>query len=307
MEFHQVRYFLAVCRTLNFSRAAEECDVSQPSLSRAIKLLEDELGGELFRRERSLTHMTPLGVAVMPKLKQCFESTMAARTTAKAFFKEGQAPLRLAVARSIGIEKMTPMLAQVTKAFPRIEIKLARGTPREIVERLKSGDAEIAIAGPLGGEWDRLDARGLFDEPFGLVMHRRHPLASQSCILPEHLQHERLLCRPDCHIAETLLNELTAAGVRDIGFHEAPQLEDLLSMVRADLGIGILPISERIDEDLVVSDVRGIALRRQISVYTVAGRPHTPAASTLTMLLRANQWVDVEAVSAQWSKQAVGQ
>ena len=54
MEMHQIRYFLGVSRTLNFTRAAEECNVSQPSLTRAIKLLEEELGGELFRRERNL-------------------------------------------------------------------------------------------------------------------------------------------------------------------------------------------------------------------------------------------------------------
>ncbi len=58
MEMHQVRYFLAVCETLNFTRAAERCNLAQPSLSRAIKKLEDELGGLLFRRERNRTHLT---------------------------------------------------------------------------------------------------------------------------------------------------------------------------------------------------------------------------------------------------------
>jgi len=60
MEMHQVRYFLAVARTLNFTRAADECNVSQPSLTRAIKQLEAELGGDLFRRERP-TQLTELG------------------------------------------------------------------------------------------------------------------------------------------------------------------------------------------------------------------------------------------------------
>jgi hypothetical protein len=61
MEMHQIRYFLAAARTLNFTHAAEECHVAQPSLSQAIKKLEEELGGLLFRRERSLTHLTDLG------------------------------------------------------------------------------------------------------------------------------------------------------------------------------------------------------------------------------------------------------
>jgi len=60
MEMHQVRYFLAVCDELNFTRAAEKCNVAQPSLTRAVKLLEGELGGELFRRERPRVILTPL-------------------------------------------------------------------------------------------------------------------------------------------------------------------------------------------------------------------------------------------------------
>jgi hypothetical protein len=71
MEMHQVRCFLAVARTLNFTRAAEECHVAQPSLTRAIKLLEGELGGDLFRRERPRAMLTPLGERMFPLLKQC--------------------------------------------------------------------------------------------------------------------------------------------------------------------------------------------------------------------------------------------
>jgi DNA-binding transcriptional LysR family regulator len=70
MEMHQIRYFLAVCETLNFTRAAEQCNVTQPALTRAIQKLEEELGGLLFRRERHLTHLTDLGRLVRPQLEQ---------------------------------------------------------------------------------------------------------------------------------------------------------------------------------------------------------------------------------------------
>ena len=68
VEMHQIRYFLAVCEALNFTRAAESCNVSQPSLTRAIKGLEDELGGPLFRRERNNTHLTGLGEMMLVSL-----------------------------------------------------------------------------------------------------------------------------------------------------------------------------------------------------------------------------------------------
>src|SRR6516162_9497518 len=71
MEMHQVRYFLGVARTLNFTRAAEECNVAQPSLTRAVRQLEEELGGDLFRRERPHAQLTELGQRMQPLLQQC--------------------------------------------------------------------------------------------------------------------------------------------------------------------------------------------------------------------------------------------
>ena len=76
MEMHQVRYFLAVAQELNFSRAAEKCNVTQPSLSRAIQQLEGELGGPLFHRERHLTHLTDLGQMVRPHLETVYNAAI---------------------------------------------------------------------------------------------------------------------------------------------------------------------------------------------------------------------------------------
>ena len=85
MEMHQVRYFLAVSETLNFTRAAERCNVSQPALTRAVKKLEEELGGPLFRRERNLSHLTELGRMMKPHLEQSLAGTIAAMATAQDF------------------------------------------------------------------------------------------------------------------------------------------------------------------------------------------------------------------------------
>jgi LysR family hydrogen peroxide-inducible transcriptional activator len=83
MEMHQVRYFLAVAEQLNFTKAAESCNVSQPSLTRAIKLLEEEFGGLLFHRERANTHLTDLGRTVLPHLQQIYDEAHAAKRRAQ--------------------------------------------------------------------------------------------------------------------------------------------------------------------------------------------------------------------------------
>ena len=103
MEMHQVRYFLATARLLNFTRAAEECNVAQPSLTRAVKQLEQEFGHELFRRERNLTHLTEFGRRMTPFLQQCYDSAAAAKSLASSLKKGAFAPLALAISRSISL------------------------------------------------------------------------------------------------------------------------------------------------------------------------------------------------------------
>ena len=92
METNQVRYFLTLCRELNFTRAAELCHVSQPALTKAIKNLEEELGGELFRRERGNTHLTDLGRLVKPHFEQVFAATETARAGLKTMCLDKLAP-----------------------------------------------------------------------------------------------------------------------------------------------------------------------------------------------------------------------
>src|SRR5262245_12530141 len=101
MEMHQVRYFLAVARTLNFTRASEECHVSQPSLTRAIKHLEGELGADLFRRERPAAQLTELGERMLPLLQQCYDSALGARALASSIKAGDVSALRLALSRTI--------------------------------------------------------------------------------------------------------------------------------------------------------------------------------------------------------------
>src|SRR6516165_3359274 len=104
MEMNHVRYFLSVARALNFTRAAEQCGVAQPSLSRAIKQLEGELGSELFRRERPQAILTELGHRMLPILTRCFESAAAAQALAAGIGKGGAAALRVALSASVDVK-----------------------------------------------------------------------------------------------------------------------------------------------------------------------------------------------------------
>src|SRR5689334_1677776 len=123
MEVHQIRYFLATVSELNFTKAAEKCNVSQPSLTRAIKQLEGELGGDLFRRERPQAQLTELGQRMLPLLKQCYESALGARSLASELKKGQVGSLRIALSRTISLDLLLFHLGELKKAFQGLEMK----------------------------------------------------------------------------------------------------------------------------------------------------------------------------------------
>ena len=290
MELHQIRYFLSLSEHLNFTAAAEACNVSQPALSRAIAQLEGELGGELFRRERKLTHMTDFGRAVLPSLRDCFQANLSVKELARDYHQEGHVPLRLALSRSFDMDVLSPLLVELGRAFPRIEIGVFRGTSREITDRLRGGDVEIAVAGQLSDEWERIESKRLFEERFGLLIRRDHKLARADLIELLELAEERLLGCPDCAITDALRTKLKQVGASRVLGHEVNAIEDIRTLVDADFGVGVWAANRGYDRDLLITYIDGYQMSRWVQVYTVFGRAHSAAARTLINLLRARDW-----------------
>jgi DNA-binding MarR family transcriptional regulator len=100
LQLYQVRYFLALARTLNFTRAAEQCNVTQPALTKAVQKLEQELGGTLIHRERHLTQLTELGKMILPTLEKIFAAAEAVRLQAQGYQKKTIAPLKIGLVPS---------------------------------------------------------------------------------------------------------------------------------------------------------------------------------------------------------------
>lgn len=253
MELHQIRYFLALSEFLNFTAAAEACNVSQPALSRAIAQLEAELGGELFRRERKLTHMTDFGRAVLPALRDCYQANLSVKALARDYHQEGHAPLRLALSRSLDIAVLSPLLVELGKAFPRIEISVFRGTSREITDRLRNGEVELAVAGQLSEDWERIESKRLFEEQFGLLIKKNHKLAREELVELRELAEERLLGCPDCAITEALRLKLKQEGAARVLAHEVDAIDDIPTLVKSDFGVGVWPIERGYDRDLLIT------------------------------------------------------
>jgi DNA-binding transcriptional LysR family regulator len=290
MEMHQVRYFLAAVSELNFTKAAERCNVSQPSLTRAIKQLEGELGGDLFRRERPQAQLTELGERMLPLLKQCYESALGARSLASAIKSGEIGTLRLALSRTIELAPLLCHFDELARLFAGLDMKILRGTVPEIVEHLKRGDAELAIAGEIGEEWERLDKWPLFTEPFELIVNSKHELANKPGLDFDQLRRQRVLRRPYCESAEQTRAILRDHNVEVDRGTEVTSDRDLITLLEADFGVAVVPRSLRTPATLARVSVNGLELSRTVYVYGVAGRQRTSVASAMLKMLRAYDW-----------------
>jgi DNA-binding transcriptional LysR family regulator len=290
MEMHQVRYFLAVARLLNFTRAADECNVTQPSLTRAIKQLEAELGGDLFRRERPAAQLTELGLRMHPLLQQCYDAASGARQLASSFKSGEIGALRIALSHSIDLALLIPHLDQIKRQFNRLEFRFLRGSSQEVGELLKKGEAELGIAAELGSDWDRLDAWPLFTENFYLVMNKRHPLAGNDTIGFDDLRAEQLLSRNYCEHSDRLGRSLRDHGIAVDRSHEISSERDLIELLEADIGIAVIPHTASIPDTLKRAPVDGLDSRRTVHLYGVAGRQRTAVASAVMRMLRGADW-----------------
>jgi DNA-binding transcriptional LysR family regulator len=287
MEMHQIRYFLTVAKTLNFTQAAEICHVAQPSLSQAIKKLEEELGGPLFRRERANTHLTDLGHKVVPLLARCYESALAARDLAGAIKKGVQAPLRLALSNTVSLELFVPPLTELVRAFPGLELRFLRGNAPEIVRALKAGDVEIAVAGPLGDPWERFDSWPLYKEEFRLVVSCEHALAQSADLSIADLAGQRLIARGHCESGAEIAQRFTEATANMHSAGDVASDLDMIALIDANLAIGILPQTAPVGDRLKTIALTDLAVSRTVTLHTVAGRERAPAATALIRLLRA--------------------
>lgn len=292
MEMHQIRYFLAVARVLNFTHAAAECHVSQPALSRAIKQLEDELGGELFRRERSLSHLTELGRMMLPLLTQTYETANSAKTLATAFRHGHIAPLRIALSNSVDLKILIDPLSQLLETLPGVEMAFLRGDANTVATALKSGDFELMVAGTLPSNWDRFRVWPLFTSDFQLLLHRDHRLAALPSVPLAMLADERIIHRPYCELAGNLTDVLAENGIHAATRNAVASDHDLLALLESNVGVAIAPSILPRSAVLRAVRIEGLNMQCGVNLYAVIGRQYSPAAAALIQLLRTANWHD---------------
>jgi DNA-binding transcriptional LysR family regulator len=290
MELYQIRYFLAVCETLNFARAAERCGVSSPSLTRAVQKLERELGGLLIRRERRLTHLTSLGRVVRPVLEEVLAHAEGAKTAAHRFLKSDEAPLRLGIMPSVGPLCLAPFLARFGASHPEIEVAFVDGEATRLEELLLGGSLDVAVLARLKQASKRLRLQRLYRENIVVVFPLGHRFARQERVRLGDLERESFLLRTNCEERVLLLESCRNRGFEPKIVYRSEREDWIQMMVAAGRGITLMPESLHLGRGTLARPLVEPALTREISLVTVAGRPHAPAVQHLIRATRAHIW-----------------
>jgi DNA-binding transcriptional LysR family regulator len=285
MELHQVRYFLTLAQTLNFTRAAEQCNVTQPALTKAVQKLEYEFGGPLIHRERHLTQLTELGKLVLPMLERMMDAANAARSQANEFRSRAIAPLHIGLAPSISASLMVEPLAELSRNIRGLRIELAEDVTEKLVERLLEGEIHAAITGPVENMSDRIDCWKLFEERYVAIAARDHPFAQRQVVPLNELREAIWLGRESCEVRQLFTELCFSPGSEPKVSHCGRQETHLQHMVAAGLGVLLSPEHAPCLPSVVTRPIEGDPVRRHVQLLVVAGRRYSPALNVLVKMV----------------------
>ena len=290
MEMHEVRYFLAACETTNFHRAASSCNVTQPALTRAIKKLEVELGGSLFRRDHSGAQLTDFGRLMRPHLEEVLGRTKNAQQVARSFLCLEAAPLTLGVMCTIGPLRFVGFLNAFREQHTGIEVSMVESVPSRLTELLLGGTIDVALMAQPKAFDQRLTVEPIYRERFGLAFPAGHQLEQRDTVHVTDVRGETYLSRINCEYRDYLGELCRERGV-DIKRGFRSEREDwILMMVAAGMGICLLPEYSATQPGICHRVVDGPGVSRDVSLVTVAGRALSTAVQTFINAVREYNW-----------------
>ena len=306
MTLTELRYIVAVARERHFGRAAEACFVSQPTLSVAIKKLEEELGVSIFERGGVEVSVTPIGNQIVEQAHRVLEHTQTLKELARVGKDPLSGPLKLGIIYTIGPYLLPQLIKQIIMQVPQMPLILQENFTVKLLELLRSGEIDVAILAEPFSETG-LVTQALYDEPFIVAVPKSHELATRASISSEELKSQTMLllgtghCFRD-HVLE-VCPELSRYSQTNAGIQrtfEGSSLETIRHMVASGIGITVLPMMAA-PKDLADTELlhylpfSGAAPSRRI---VLAWRKSFTRSAAIDAIRRAVLSVDLSRVNA---------
>jgi LysR family transcriptional regulator, cys regulon transcriptional activator len=318
VKLHQLRYLAAIAQSgLNITAAAQKLHTSQPGVSKQIKLLEDELGFQIFTREgRALTRITPAGQQVIDRAVRILQEAQSIKNLSKELAKEDRGSLAIGTTHTQARYVLPAVISEFRKRFPQVKLHLQQGTSEQIAEMVAQDRIEFAIATGSESRFADLTLLPCYRWHRAVVVPKTHPLASQGRLTLRALAAHPIITYSFSFSGPSSLHEAFARAevVPDIAI-TARDSDVIKTYVRLGLGVGIvanMAIDAKEDADLVAINIehlfaahttwigfrRGLLLRRYMYEFIQLLAPHLDKRT----VERANQLGSNEDVARLFEK-----
>jgi LysR family transcriptional regulator, hydrogen peroxide-inducible genes activator len=305
MTLTELKYIVAVARERHFGRAAEACFVSQPTLSVAIRKLEDELGVVIFERGGSEIGITPIGERIVAQAHKVLQESATIKQIARMGHDPLAGPLRVGVIYTIGPYLLPRLIPKQIERTPQMPLILQENFTHRLVELLRQGELDCAImALPLPDAG--LVTLPLYDEPFTVAMPVNHPWAQRAEIDAEDLKDENMLLLGTGHCFRDhvlgVCPELSRFSETTDGMQrtfEGSSLETIRHMVAAGIGLTVMPLTSTTQGNATASDLlryvpfKSPAPDRRV---VLAWRKSFPRMAAIKALVQSIEATDLEGI-----------
>ncbi len=291
MEFHQLRYFLAVARTRNFSRAAEQCHVAQPSLSQQIMKLEGELDERLFERTKRDVTLTPAGELFRVHAERVIEELELARDKVREVRGLVRGRVVLGALPTVAPYYLPARLRAFAQAFPGIEVVVHEDTTGQLAAAVLAKEIDLALVS-LPVERTGLETQEFFDEPLLVALPAKHRLAKARRVTLDDLEQETFILMKEGHcLAGQALQFCRLNGFAPRVSFRSAQIETVLAFVAAGWGVSIVPgmAHDNVPRGVVCREMAGVT--RSIGIIHRSTRPLSRAARALADFLAVGKGV----------------
>ena len=257
MTLNELRYIVAVAEHRHFRKAARSCNISQPTLSVAIRKFEEENGITLFERRNKDILITPIGERIVEIARDILNRTDEIRQLARASQDSLQTELRLGAIYTIGPYLLPTFIHQLRQHHPTLPLLVEEAYTADLLQKLNNGQLDLAIAS-LPIEDPHLHIAPLYREPFVAALAKDHPLRNETHITTEHLKQENILILGAGHCFRDQVIEAYPFLLRHDNTLqrtlEGSSLETLLYMVASGVGMTILPCTavRSVNEDIII-------------------------------------------------------
>lgn len=288
LSLRQIRAYLAVARTLSFTRAAEETNLSQPALTVQIRTLEEQLGIKLFDRNSRSVELTRLGRELVPAFQRILREFDETVTGVRDIARHGGGSVRLGALPSFAAGVLPDIIVRFRERFPRVALTIRDAIASRVMDLVLSEEVDLGV---VGGEsiHVELDVIHRAEDRLNVIFPALHPLAQMKRIdIRDLAAFPLILMDSATSVRATVDAALAAGGQRIEPACEVTYMMTAVGMVRAGLGITILPASAhevRAEPDLVARGIDDPRFVRQISVVRKRRRTLPPAAENFMKAL----------------------